>query len=298
MAANLLRGEQRRVTNRIDCYLLYIDPPLGRVGMTERQVRESGQPALVATGPMTRVSRAVEKDETQGSMKVLVDARTDQILGAAILGVGGDEVVHSILDVMYAHVCQGALYGDPTDGAHPPDRVETDSDDAGGPEAADILTPMPTLADWAPNPHALIVHLPIGLLVTAVVADLVAMLRRDPSTIMRVSTGLYLAGTVTLVAAFLTGRSAAPAVYTPGMAQAVVARHWDWALWCVWYFGLLSAGRVGLGLAAGASRRSSAVALAVAGLAGLVLLTNTAELGGRLVYQHGVGVAAPVARTP
>ena len=157
---------------------------------------------------------------------------------------------------------------------------------------------MPTLADWAPNPHALIVHLPIGLLVTAVVADLVAMLRRDPSTIMRVSTGLYLAGTVTLVAAFLTGRSAAPAVYTPGMAQAVVARHWDWALWCVWYFGLLSAGRVGLGLAAGASRRSSAVALAVAGLAGLVLLTNTAELGGRLVYQHGVGVAAPVARTP
>ena len=102
MAANLLRGEQRRVTNRIDCYLLYIDPPLGRVGMTERQVRESGQPALVATGPMTRVSRAVEKDETQGSMKVLVDARTDQILGAAILGVGGDEVVHSILDVMYA----------------------------------------------------------------------------------------------------------------------------------------------------------------------------------------------------
>ena len=157
---------------------------------------------------------------------------------------------------------------------------------------------MTEFAGWAPNPHALIVHLPIGLLVTAAVADLVAMLRRDPSTVVRVSTGLYIAGTVTLVAAFLTGRSAAPEVYTPGMAQAIVARHWDWALWCVWYFGFLTAGRVGLQLAAGVPRRTSTVALAVAGLAGLVLLTNTAELGGRLVYQHGVGVAAPVARNP
>ena len=156
---------------------------------------------------------------------------------------------------------------------------------------------MTELAGWAPNPHALIVHLPIGLLVTAVVADLVAMLRRDPSTVVRVSTGLYMAGSVTLLAAFLTGRSAAPEVYTPGMAQAIVVRHWDWALWCVWYFGLLTAGRVGLQLAAGVSRRTSTVALAVAGLAGLVLLTNTAELGARLVYQHGVGVAAPVADT-
>ncbi len=157
---------------------------------------------------------------------------------------------------------------------------------------------MSVLPGWAPNLHALIVHLPIGLLVTAVLADLVATLRRDPSTVVRVSTGLYIAGTVTLVAAFLTGRSAAPAVYTPGMAQAIVARHWDWALWCVWYFGLLTVGRVGLRLAARAPRRTSAVALALAGLAGLVLLTNTAELGGRLVYQHGVGVAAPVTRTP
>ena len=102
VAANLLRAEARRVTDRIECYALYIDPPLGRVGMTERQVRESGQPALIAARPMTRVSRAVEKGETQGFMKILVDARTKLILGAAILGVGGDEVVHSILDVMYA----------------------------------------------------------------------------------------------------------------------------------------------------------------------------------------------------
>jgi len=153
---------------------------------------------------------------------------------------------------------------------------------------------MTEFASWAPNSHALIVHLPIGLLVTAVAADLIAMLRRDPSTIVTVSTGLYIAGTVTLIAAVLTGRSAAPEVYTPGLAQAIVTRHWNLALWCVWYFGLLTAGRVGLRLAAGAPRRTSAVALAVAGLAGLVLLTNTAELGARLVYQHGVGVAAPV----
>ena len=102
VAANLLHGDPRSVADRIDCYALYIDPPLGRVGMTERQVRESGRPALIATRPMTRVGRAVEKGETQGFMKVLVDRETDRILGAAILGVGGDEVIHSILDVMYA----------------------------------------------------------------------------------------------------------------------------------------------------------------------------------------------------
>ena len=117
-AANLLRGELRRVTDRIECYALYIDPPLGRVGMTERQVRESGRAALVATRSMTRVGRAVEKGETQGFMKVLVDAQTNQILGAAILGVGGDEVVHSILDTMYAKapytVIQRAVHIHPT----------------------------------------------------------------------------------------------------------------------------------------------------------------------------------------
>ena len=158
---------------------------------------------------------------------------------------------------------------------------------------------MTELAGWAPNPHALIVHFPIGLLVTAVVADLIAMLRRDPSTVVSVSTGLYLAGTVSLVAAYLTGRSGAAEVYTPGMAHAVVTRHWEWALWCVWYFGLLTAGRAGLRLGTGGvPRRVVTAALALAGLAGLVLLTKTAELGGRLVYQYGVGVAAPVARNP
>lgn len=102
VAANLLDNDPRRVSDRIPAYALYIDPPLGRAGLTERQVRESGRKALTATRPMTRVARAVEKGETQGFMKALVDAETKRILGAAVLGVGGDEVIHSILDVMYA----------------------------------------------------------------------------------------------------------------------------------------------------------------------------------------------------
>jgi len=102
VAANLLDKDERRVTDRITAYALYIDPPLGRVGMTEAEVRKSGRKALVATRPMTKVTRAVEKGETQGFMKIFVDAETKRILGAAILGTGGDEAIHSILDVMYA----------------------------------------------------------------------------------------------------------------------------------------------------------------------------------------------------
>ncbi|ARP90464.1 mercuric reductase [Bordetella genomosp. 9] len=100
VAANLLDGETRRVTDRLPCYALYIDPPLGRVGMTEAAVRAAGRPALVGVRPMSRVGRAVEKGETQGFMKVVVDAQTQAILGAAILGTGGDEAIHGILDVM------------------------------------------------------------------------------------------------------------------------------------------------------------------------------------------------------
>ncbi len=102
VAANLLDDDPRRVSDRIPTYALYIDPPLGRAGMTVEQVRASGRPALVGQRPMTRVGRAVEKGETQGFMKVVVDAETHQILGAAILGVGGDEAIHGILDVMSA----------------------------------------------------------------------------------------------------------------------------------------------------------------------------------------------------
>jgi pyruvate/2-oxoglutarate dehydrogenase complex dihydrolipoamide dehydrogenase (E3) component len=102
VAANLLDNDPRRVSDRITTYALYIDPPLGRAGMTVSQVRASGRKALVGKRPMTRVGRAVEKGETQGFMKVVVDADTDEILGAAILGVGGDEAIHAILDVMSA----------------------------------------------------------------------------------------------------------------------------------------------------------------------------------------------------
>jgi pyruvate/2-oxoglutarate dehydrogenase complex dihydrolipoamide dehydrogenase (E3) component len=118
VAANLLDNDPRKVSDRITAYALYIDPPLGRAGMTEAQVRATGREALVATRPMTRVGRAVERSETQGFMKVLVDAESKLILGAAILGVGGDEVIHSILDVMYARkpytLIQRAMHIHPT----------------------------------------------------------------------------------------------------------------------------------------------------------------------------------------
>jgi pyruvate/2-oxoglutarate dehydrogenase complex dihydrolipoamide dehydrogenase (E3) component len=102
VAANLLDNEPRKVSDRIVTYGLFIDPPLGRIGMTETEVRKSGRKALIATRPMTKVGRAVEKGETQGFMKALVDAETKEILGAMILGVGGDEAIHSLLDAMYA----------------------------------------------------------------------------------------------------------------------------------------------------------------------------------------------------
>ncbi len=117
-ADNLLRNDSRRVSDRILAYNLYIDPPLGHVGMTEAEVRKSGRKALIGKRPMTRVGRAVEKSETQGFMKILVDAETKEILGAAILGIEGDEAIHSILDVMYAKapytVIQRAMHIHPT----------------------------------------------------------------------------------------------------------------------------------------------------------------------------------------
>lgn len=102
VAANLLDQDRRRVSDRVPCYGLFIDPPLGRVGMTERDVRAAGINALIGTRPMSRVGRAREFGETQGFVKILVDADSKQILGASILGLNGDEVVHSLLDLMYA----------------------------------------------------------------------------------------------------------------------------------------------------------------------------------------------------
>jgi pyruvate/2-oxoglutarate dehydrogenase complex dihydrolipoamide dehydrogenase (E3) component len=102
VADNLLDKASRRVSDRIPVSALYIDPPLAQIGLTETQVLESGRPALIGTRPMTKVGRAVEKGESQGFMKVLVDAKSKKILGAAILGTGGDEAIHCILSTMYA----------------------------------------------------------------------------------------------------------------------------------------------------------------------------------------------------
>jgi pyruvate/2-oxoglutarate dehydrogenase complex dihydrolipoamide dehydrogenase (E3) component len=102
VAANLLDGETRRVSDRIQAYALFTDPPLGRVGLSETEARASGKRLLMGSRPMTEVGRAVEKGETQGFMKVVVDADTEEILGAAILGTEGDEAIHGMLDTMYA----------------------------------------------------------------------------------------------------------------------------------------------------------------------------------------------------
>jgi pyruvate/2-oxoglutarate dehydrogenase complex dihydrolipoamide dehydrogenase (E3) component len=118
VAANLLDNDPRRVSDRIPAHCLYTDPPLGRAGMTERQVRQSGRPALIGTRPMTKVGRAYEKGETEGFLKILVDAESKRILGASLLGTGCDEVIHCILDVMYANApyttIQRAMHVHPT----------------------------------------------------------------------------------------------------------------------------------------------------------------------------------------
>ena len=118
VAANLLDGDPRRLADRIPAYALYIDPPLGRCGLTEAEVRQRGRPALVGKRPMTKIKRAIEKGETEGFMKIFVDTGTREILGAVILGPGGDEIIHSILDMMYAKapatVIQRAMHIHPT----------------------------------------------------------------------------------------------------------------------------------------------------------------------------------------
>ena len=118
VADNLFNADHRRVSDRVQAYALYIDPPLGRCGTTDAEVRKSGRRALAVKYPMSQVTRAYEKGETQGFIKICVDAETKQILGAAILGIGGDEVIHVLLDVMYAKapytVIQRAMHIHPT----------------------------------------------------------------------------------------------------------------------------------------------------------------------------------------
>lgn len=109
VADNVLTGEQRSIDYRLTAYALFTDPPLARVGLTDTEIRKSGRRALSGMRPMTRVGRAVEKGETQGLMKITVDADSKEILGAAILGVGGDEAIHCILDAMYARMPYTAL---------------------------------------------------------------------------------------------------------------------------------------------------------------------------------------------
>jgi pyruvate/2-oxoglutarate dehydrogenase complex dihydrolipoamide dehydrogenase (E3) component len=118
VAANLLDDDPRDVGERILAYALFIDPPLGRAGLTEAQARDAGRPVLMAKMPMERVGRAVERSETKGFMKILVDAGTERLVGAALLGIGGDEIIHSLLDVMYTGasytVIQRAMHIHPT----------------------------------------------------------------------------------------------------------------------------------------------------------------------------------------
>jgi len=109
MAANLLDGGNRKLSQRVPGYALYIDPPLGRVGMSETEAKKSGRKLLIGRRPMTRVNRAVEKGETAGFMKIIVDAETRKILGASILGTSGDEAIHGLLDMMSAGVAYDEL---------------------------------------------------------------------------------------------------------------------------------------------------------------------------------------------
>jgi pyruvate/2-oxoglutarate dehydrogenase complex dihydrolipoamide dehydrogenase (E3) component len=118
VADNLLSAGRRRLSDRIQTYGLFTDPPLGRCGMTDAEIRKTGRPALTVRHPMSRVGRAIERGETQGFIKITVDAETKQILGAAILGIDGDEVVQVLLDVMYAKapytIVQRAMHIHPT----------------------------------------------------------------------------------------------------------------------------------------------------------------------------------------
>jgi pyruvate/2-oxoglutarate dehydrogenase complex dihydrolipoamide dehydrogenase (E3) component len=118
VAANLLDNDHRRVSDRITAYALYTDPPLGRAGMTEAEARKTGKATLISIMAMTDVMRAYEKGETKGFMKILVDRDSKQILGASFLGLEGDEVIHCVLDIMYAKapytVIQRAMHIHPT----------------------------------------------------------------------------------------------------------------------------------------------------------------------------------------
>ena len=149
---------------------------------------------------------------------------------------------------------------------------------------------MNVIPDWAPNAHPLIVHFPLALLCTAVALDFAAWALRRNQPLRQTATVLYVLGTVGAVAAYVTGRTASETVWLPGMAHALVAQHWDWALRTVWFFAVLAVTRVVLLRSSrGVPSHVVLATFALAGLVGLGLLIETGDRGGRLVFQHGVG---------
>jgi uncharacterized membrane protein len=151
---------------------------------------------------------------------------------------------------------------------------------------------MNLVPGWAPNLHPLVVHFPIALLLTAAGLDVLGWTLRCNRSVRFVATVLYVLGTLAIIATYFTGRAAADAVWLSGMAHAAVKEHWDWAFRTVWFFGVLTVVRlVSLWRVRADPRPALIAALTLAGLLGGVLLAETADRGGRLVYQHGVGIA-------
>jgi uncharacterized membrane protein len=153
---------------------------------------------------------------------------------------------------------------------------------------------MNLVPGWAPNIHPLLVHFPIALLYAAIAVDLVGCACWCNKPLRQAATLLYALGTGGAIVAYVTGRAASQTIWLPGMAQAVLRQQWDWALRTVWFFPIVTVGRLVL---LRPTRREPAVALVVAlalvGLVGIGLLLATGDRGGRLVYQHGVGISRP-----
>jgi uncharacterized membrane protein len=151
---------------------------------------------------------------------------------------------------------------------------------------------MNLVPDWAPNIHPLLVHFPIALLCAAAAVDVAGWAFRRNTVLHQLATLLYVLGAGGAAAAYVTGRAAAQTIWFPGMAQAVLKQHWDWALRTVWFFGVFTVVRL---VVLRPSRREASPALVAAfvlvGLVGIGLLLETGDRGGRLVYQHGVGTA-------